>query len=93
MAVAAGFAIRLIISIPGLMVRILLFFVGFVVDLRSAQWDDKTLSGLHFIENSVLQLPPFLMSAMRFISPAMDEMSVSNGVRFRNTTCNECLGL
>jgi len=55
-------------------VRILLFFVGFVVDLGSTQWGNKTLSGLHFIENSVLQLPLFLMSAMRFISPAMDEM-------------------
>jgi len=74
MAVAAGFAIRLVISIPGLIVRILLFFVGFVVDLGSTQWGNKTLSGLHFIENSVLQLPLFLMSAMRFISPAMDEM-------------------
>ena len=75
-AIAAGFAIRLAVAIPIAVVRILLWFVGLAVDLRSAQWDDKAISGLSFVEKSVLQLPFFLMSAMRFASPAMDEMSV-----------------
>lgn len=48
------------------------------MDLRSAHWDDKAISGLSFVQKSVLQLPFFLMSAMRFASPAMDEMSVIN---------------
>lgn len=75
-AVAAGFAIRIIIAIPSLLVRVLLFFVGFIIDVGSSQWDQRMLSGLTFIEKSVLQLPFFMMSAMRFVSPAMDEMFV-----------------
>ena len=75
-AVAAGFAIRMVIAVPVLVVRVLLFFLGFVIDVGSSQWDQRTLSGLSFIEKSVLQLPFFLMSAMRFVSPAMDEMSL-----------------
>ncbi|KAF8537410.1 hypothetical protein BDD12DRAFT_846951 [Trichophaea hybrida] len=77
-AVAAGFAIHLVIAIPTLIVRVLLWFLGFVVDLQSSQWDVKTLSGLSFIQKSVLQLPFFLMSAMRFASPAMDEMFMTS---------------
>lgn len=73
-AIAAGFAIRVLISIPLLVVRIALFFVGFVVDLQKSQWDEKFLSSLSFLEKSVLQLPFFLMSLYRFVSPAMDEM-------------------
>jgi hypothetical protein len=59
-----------------LVVRIGLFFVGFVVDFKSTHWDDRFLSGLSFLEKSVLQLPFFFMSLMRFVSPTMDEMFV-----------------
>jgi hypothetical protein len=69
----------LIISIPTLILRAALFFVGLAVDL---EWGDKALSSLFFIEKSVLQLPFFLMSAMRFSSPAMDEMLVPQLVSF-----------
>jgi hypothetical protein len=70
----------MLISVPLLAVRIALFFVGFVVDLQKSQWDQKFLSGLSFMEKSVLQLPFFLMSLMRFVSPAMDEMLVSGAI-------------
>jgi hypothetical protein len=69
-----------------------LWFLGFVVDLHSSQWDVKTLSGLSFIEKSVLQLPFFLMSAMRFASPAMDEMSVMQFPRARSLWGNKAAG-
>jgi len=73
-AVAAGFAIRMVIAIPILIVRALFFLLGFAIDVGSSQWDQRMLSGLSFVEKSVLQLPFFLMSAMRFVSPAMDKM-------------------
>ena len=73
-AIAAGFAIRLVVAIPALLVRIFLFFLSFVVDFRDSQLDSRTLSTLTFVEKSVLQLPFFLMCLMRFVSPAMDDM-------------------
>jgi hypothetical protein len=39
-------------------------------------WNDSIISGLDFIENSVLQVPFFLMSLMRYITPTLDEMYV-----------------
>jgi len=66
----------MVIAIPILIVRVLFFFLGFAIDVRSSQWDQRMLSGLSFVEKSVLQLPFFLMSAMRFVSPAMDKMFV-----------------
>ncbi|CCX06650.1 hypothetical protein FPQ18DRAFT_290217 [Pyronema domesticum] len=73
-AVAASLAIRLVIAIPTVLVRILLWFFGFIIDFQSSGFDVRTVSGLAFIEKSVLQLPFFLMACMRFVSPAMDEM-------------------
>jgi hypothetical protein len=35
---------------------------------------DEVADGIHFLETSVLQVPFFLMSLMRYISPALDQM-------------------
>ncbi|KAG8629358.1 hypothetical protein KVT40_003223 [Elsinoe batatas] len=74
LAVAAGIAIRLIVSIPTVGVRVLLWLLSLFMDLKSAAWDDEVLRTLDFIENSVLQVPFFLMTFMRHISPSLDNM-------------------
>jgi len=45
-----------------------------MVDLQSAHWDEEIIQTLTFIEHSVLQLPFFLMTLMRYITPTMDNM-------------------
>lgn len=49
-------------------------FAGLFTDLQASEWDEDVIEGIHFIEHSVLQIPFFLMSYMRFLSPAMDNM-------------------
>jgi hypothetical protein len=39
-------------------------------------WDNDIIDGLHFIEHSVLQVPFFLMSLMRYVTPTLDNMLV-----------------
>lgn len=39
-----------------------------------AQWDNAVADALHFLEHSVLQVPFFLMTLMRYITPTLDEM-------------------
>ena len=48
--------------------------MSFFIDFHSATWDDKLVGGLDFIANSVLQVPFFLMSLMRYITPTLDNM-------------------
>lgn len=55
-------------------VRILIAFVGLFTDLKSSNWDNDVLEGIEFIEHSVLQVPFFLMSFFRYISPTLDNM-------------------
>ena len=71
LAVAAGIAIRLLVAIPTLGIRGL---IGFVNIFTSVTWDHEVIEGIHYIENHVLQVPFFLMSFMRYLSPAMDHM-------------------
>lgn len=52
-------------------------FVGLFTDLKSSGWDNEILEGIDFIEHGVLQIPFFLMSFFRYISPSLDNMSVS----------------
>ena len=56
-AVVAGLAIRIIINIPIYLVKALIFFLSFIVDLDHETWDDKLINGLDFIQKSVLQVP------------------------------------
>ena len=55
-------------------VRVLIAFLGLFTDLKSSGWDNEIIDGLDFLEHSVLQLPFFLMSFMRYISPSLDNM-------------------
>lgn len=52
----------------------LIAFLGLFTDLKSSGWDEEIMDGLEFLEHSVLQLPFFLMSFMRYISPSLDNM-------------------
>ncbi|KAI9773478.1 MAG: hypothetical protein M1840_007695 [Geoglossum simile] len=73
-AVGAGVVIRLAIAAPIVGVKILLWFLSFFVNEKATTWDDSIISGLSFIEDSVLQAPFFLMSLMRYITPTLDEI-------------------
>ena len=66
--------IRLLVAIPVLLVRVLIWISGIFVDLKGSTWDNDVIEGLEFLEHSVLQVPFFLMSLMRFITPTLDEM-------------------
>lgn len=70
-AVAAGVGIRVLIAIPVIGIRVLLSFINLFADVS---WDDSILEGLEFVEHSVLQVPFFFMSLMRYITPTLDNM-------------------
>ncbi|KAF2271687.1 uncharacterized protein EI97DRAFT_462652 [Westerdykella ornata] len=74
LAVAAGIIIRLIVAIPIIGVRVLLWVLSFFVDTQQAQWDDTILNGMHFVENSVLQVPFILMTLMGYLTPTLDQI-------------------
>lgn len=52
----------------------LLWFLSLFMNLDAAHWDNEVVEGLNFLEHSVLQVPFFLMSLMRYITPTLDEM-------------------
>lgn len=47
------------------------------MDLGHARWDDEVIEGLVFIEHSVLQIPYFLMTFMRYVTPTLDNLYVA----------------
>lgn len=47
---------------------------GLFVDLKSSSWDNDVIEGMEFLEHHVLQVPLFLMSLMRFITPTLDDL-------------------
>ncbi|TAQ85839.1 hypothetical protein B7494_g5842 [Chlorociboria aeruginascens] len=73
-AVAAGIAIRLAISIPIIGIKVFLWALSFWIDFQNASWDDTLVNGLDFIQNYVLQVPLFLMTLMRYVTPTLDNM-------------------
>ncbi|EHA50064.1 hypothetical protein MCOR27_004014 [Pyricularia oryzae] len=73
-AVGAGIAIRLAIAIPILGIKVLLWVLSFVFRMDGVTWDDKLVDGLNFVGEYVLQVPLFLMSMMRLISPTLDNL-------------------
>lgn len=58
-------------------VRALLWILSLVKDLDHSSWDEYVVDGLHYLEHTVLQVPFFLMTMMRYITPTLDNMSVS----------------
>lgn len=55
-------------------IRLLIRFAGLFTDLQSSSWDEDIIDGVHFIEHSVLQVPFFMMSFMRYLTPTLDQM-------------------
>jgi hypothetical protein len=39
-------------------------------------WDESIVGGLRFLEHTVLQVPFFLMTMMRYVTPTLDRMFV-----------------
>ncbi|KAK1673078.1 transmembrane protein UsgS [Colletotrichum godetiae] len=73
-AVLSGLAIRLVISIPIVGVKVFLWILSFFLSLDHVTWDDQIVGGLNFIEEYVLQVPFFLMALMRYVTPTLDNM-------------------
>lgn len=71
LAVAVGIAIRIILTAPVFLIKLFLAVVGMAVDVSGAE---RMLSLLQFVEESVLQVPFFLMQLMRYLTPTLDEM-------------------
>ncbi|RQM08341.1 hypothetical protein DH86_00003814, partial [Scytalidium sp. 3C] len=69
LAVAAGIAIRFIIGI-----KFLLWILSSILDPDAIAWCDTVVGGLDFIQNYVLQVPFFLMTLMRYLTPTLDNM-------------------
>lgn len=73
-AVVAGLGIRLIVNIPIYAVKFILFIISFFIDFDHVTWDDTLVSGLDFLQNSVLQVPFFLMMIMSSMTPTLDNL-------------------
>ncbi|KAI4156449.1 MAG: hypothetical protein LQ340_000264 [Diploschistes diacapsis] len=74
LAVCAGIALRLIIAAPILLLKATIWCLSFLINTKTATWDDKLVDGLEFIANHVLQLPFFVMSLMSHITPTLDNV-------------------
>ncbi|ORY67238.1 transmembrane protein UsgS [Pseudomassariella vexata] len=73
-AVGAGIAIRLAIAVPIFAIKILVRLLGLFMNLDQTSWDENLVNGLELIANHVLQVPLFLMTLMRYITPTLDNM-------------------
>lgn len=71
LAVAVGIAIRIVVAAPVFLIKLFLAVVGLAVDVSGAE---RMLSMLQFAEETVLQVPFFLMQLMRYLTPTLDEM-------------------
>lgn len=56
----------------------LLWVLSLFLPLDRMTWDDKLVDGLTFIEEHVLQVPFFLMSLMRYVTPALDDLFMAS---------------
>ncbi|KAM0360251.1 hypothetical protein ACHAP4_002322 [Fusarium culmorum] len=74
-AVVAGLAIRLVISVPIVGIKLLLWLISFFVSLDAVTWDDTLVNGLDFVAEYVLQVPFFLMALMRYVVPTLDNLN------------------
>lgn len=48
------------------------------METEGSTFDTDVVDGLHFLEHSVLQVPFFLMSLMRYITPTLDDMFMNS---------------
>lgn len=58
-------------------VRAFLWLLSLIFNLDSVTWDDKVVDGLNFMASHVLQVPLFLMTLMRYVTPTVDNLYVS----------------
>ncbi|KAI1189472.1 formamidase [Nemania serpens] len=84
-AVGAGIAIRLAVSVPIVGIKVFQRVLSYVFDLDQASWDDALVNGLDLVANHVLQIPLFLMTLMRYLTPALDDMFMDS-LRWVDTT-------
>jgi hypothetical protein len=59
-------------------VRVLLWLLSLFVNMDHTTWDESVVNGLHFLEHTVLQVPFFLMTMMRYVTPTLDRMYFSS---------------
>ncbi|KAF7717003.1 Uncharacterized protein PECH_003182 [Penicillium ucsense] len=74
LAVGVGIIIQLIIQIPMILLKLVIFIASWIVDMENATWDVKLLNGMDFMSKSVLQVPFLLMTLMGYITPTLDEI-------------------
>ncbi|KAF2770360.1 transmembrane protein UsgS [Teratosphaeria nubilosa] len=74
LAVALGLAIRLLVALPTLGIRVLIKCLCLLADCRHSTFDEDVIEGIEYVEHSVLQVPFFMMTLIRYLSPAMDQM-------------------
>ncbi|RKF63263.1 putative transmembrane protein [Erysiphe neolycopersici] len=73
-AIACGITIRIAIALPVLGIKFLLWLLSFLFEFEYITWSQNVANGLGFIQNSVLQIPLFLMMMMRNITPTLDDV-------------------
>ncbi|KAI9369225.1 hypothetical protein BJX61DRAFT_536592 [Aspergillus egyptiacus] len=74
LAISVGILIRVIVQVPVIALRVLIWFSSWIVNLEDATWDDSLLNGLDFLNKSVLQIPFLLMTLLRYVTPTLDEI-------------------
>lgn len=84
-AVCAGLAIQVVLSIPIYAVKALIWLLSLAVNLDHDTWDDNVVNGLDFISKQVLQIPFFLMMVMSAITPTLDNVFMDS-IRWVDTT-------
>jgi hypothetical protein len=55
-------------------VRVLLWIISLFANMDHTTWDESVVDGLHYLEHTVLQVPFFLMTMMRYVTPTLDQM-------------------
>lgn len=55
-------------------IKVLLWFISFIINFDRVTWDDTIVNSLDFIQEYVLQVPFFLMTLMRYVTPTLDNM-------------------
>ncbi|VVT45764.1 uncharacterized protein SAPINGB_P000879 [Magnusiomyces paraingens] len=73
-AIVVSVIIQLVIWIPLALLRLFFAVLKLVASEEAGVTLEAILDTLHFIQNNVLNLGPFLVTAMRYFRPEMDDM-------------------
>jgi hypothetical protein len=68
--------------------KISLWVLSRFLNPESVQWYESVIHGFNFIEESVLQVPFFLMTLMRYMVPTLDNLYASLTPRFSRSPKN-----